>query len=188
MEKERYITASAAAAELGVSLRGLRHLSLASLLPTKPLEIGRQKLYLSTEVKLLSKRPRVLKPYPRAFVARVLSKEDAPESDRKFVGFTAGAYDEDASPEENEEHRVRALAGWWPCKNPYEQVGNPLVLTLSSFVVATFTITGPGEYHSGRHRFDVTPHVDPETAQRFNERRLLLPKGPVALSIGPDMV
>jgi hypothetical protein len=88
---------------------------------TSPLPIGRQKLYEESEVGALVSRKPVTRPYPPAYVVRVLAKAKAEDGSRAYQGFTAGHYDP-SEPAKDDEHRRLALAGWWPCPDPDAQV------------------------------------------------------------------
>lgn len=176
------ITARAAADCLNVSLRALDQIWRAGLLP-EPTPVGRQKVYESSEVSALATRAPVSRPYPNAYVVRVVSKESVSESSRAFKGFSLGLYDP-SDPDRDSEHRRLALSGWWPCRDPEAQVGNPLVATLAGFVVASYRISGPGERSNGRVMFE-TEELDQETASLFRDRRLALRGGPISLPVGP---
>ncbi|QCQ17249.1 hypothetical protein [Microbacterium sp. RG1] len=176
------ITASEACAVLNVSLRAIDQLWQAELL-TEPIPIGRQKLYVEAEVIALANRAVIPRPYPRAYVVRVLAKANADDHSRAYKGFTAGLYDP-SDPKRDAEHRRLALAGWWPCRDPEAQVGHPLIATLAGFVVGAYRISGPGQRSNGRVMFDVEP-LDRDTASLLENRRLTLTGGPISLEIGP---
>ncbi|GLK16922.1 hypothetical protein GCM10017602_14040 [Herbiconiux flava] len=178
------MTAGAAASLLNVSLRALDHLGKAGLLPP-PQQVGRQKLYDANSVELLAALPFVPKPYPPAYVVRVLSKAATLEPDRMFTGYSRGPYDPDLSAAQNATVRADALRGWWPCKNPLDQVGRPLVATLGGFVVEVYDIRDASDQRNGRVRFGVRPPTS-EQVEAFSGRRLKLTSGPVSLPIGPE--
>ncbi|QWT24209.1 hypothetical protein KPL76_01920 [Subtercola sp. PAMC28395] len=178
-----YLTSTATANQLEVSPKALLDLIAAELIP-EPLTIGRQKLFeAETITRFLEERTEASRPRPPGYVVRVHSKMPAKDDDeRKWIGY-AQTYDAGLSQDENDAIRRNALRAWWPVREPSRYVGQVLVATLASFVVATYRIDGFTEGY-GRVSFRVS-EAPRDAAEILDGHRLRMRPGPISLPLEP---
>lgn len=84
---------------------------------------------------------------PKALVIKAAPAVEVDDSDRDYKGW------HEALPRDVQ---IEAIRGWWPVKNPKEEHGLPLVITIGGFVVGVWRIRDHESIDSYVCRFVIT--------------------------------